>query len=82
MEGFMVFMGILLIIGLLAAYILAAKEFNSIANQKGYPGNKYFWWCFWVPAAGYLMVIALPDRGIKAAAPVKPDFDNDALPEL
>lgn len=82
MEGFMVFMGILLIIGLLAAYILAAKEFNSIANQKGYPGGKYGWWCFLFPAAGYLMVIALPDRGTKAVAPAKPEFENETLPEL
>lgn len=72
----------LFVIVLLVVYVFAAVEFNSIANQKGYPGSKYGWWCFWFPVVGYLMVIALPDRAANTAAPVKSEFDNDALPEL
>lgn len=83
MEGFIVIGCVLFTAVLLAAYIMAAVEFNSIANQKGYPGSRYGWWCFWFPAAGYLMVIALPDRSQKAqAAPEKEVFENNALPEL
>lgn len=70
-------------IAVLIAQIMAALEFNSIANCKGYLGNKYGWWCFWFPAAGYLMVIALPDRSQKAeTVPEKEVFDNNTLPEL
>lgn len=83
MEEFIVIFGVFFAVALLVVYIMAAMEFNSIANQKGYPGNKYGWWCFWFPAAGYLMVIALPDRSQKAeATPAKEVFDNNALPEL
>lgn len=74
---------VLFAFALLVADIMAAVEFNSIANRKGYPGNKYGWWCFLFPAAGYLMVIALPDRGQQAeATPAKGEFDDNALPEL
>lgn len=46
------------IIGLVISAIAAAK-FESIANMKGHFG--YFWWCFWLGAIGWAMVIALPD---------------------
>lgn len=77
--------GIIAIIAIvvLIVQIMAALEFNSIANRKGYSGNKYGWWCFWFPAAGYLMVIALPDRSQQAeVVPEKEKFENNALPEL
>lgn len=41
-------------------YIVAAIEFSSIAEEKGYKG--YFWFCLLIPIIGYLMVIALPDK--------------------
>lgn len=83
MEEFIVIFGVLFAIVLLVAYIMAAVEFNSIANRKGYPGNKYGWWCFWFPAAGYLMVIALPDRSRKEESTSEKEvFENDILPEL
>lgn len=30
--------------------------------MKGHDERKYFWWTFFVPLLGALMVIALPDR--------------------
>ena len=55
-----------IIIGCILVLVLLgfiAKEFASIAEQKGYPGNKYFWWTFFTTIFGMLMVVALPDRG-------------------
>lgn len=76
---------ILILIAALAAEIMAALEFNAIANRKGYPGSKYGWWCALVPAAGYLMVIALPDLNQQRVVVEKPraaSEEEDALPEL
>ncbi len=39
-----------------------AKEFHNIASKKGHAEKKYFWWCFWLGAVGWFMVVALPDR--------------------
>ena len=40
-----------------------AKQFESVAYDKGYNDSKYFHFCFWLGIVGYLLVIALPDRG-------------------
>lgn len=40
-----------------------AKQFSEVAKAKGYNDSKYFWICFWLTFVGYLLVIALPDRG-------------------
>ena len=57
---------ILLVIG-----FFVAKEFQYIAEQKGYAdSSKYFWYTFLLAPYGMLMVIALPDRGVKVAAPL------------
>lgn len=42
---------------------LIAKEFYISAQQKGYSEKKYLWLCFLLGVIGYLLVIALPDRG-------------------
>jgi hypothetical protein len=42
-------------------YIAAC--FAEAADAKGYHESKYFWLCFWLGFIGYLLVIALPDRG-------------------
>lgn len=52
---------IIAVIGLIIA-VLTASEFKSIAEEKGFEGKKYFWWCFWLLPIGSMMVIALPDR--------------------
>ena len=40
-----------------------AKQFYEVAKAKGYYERKYLWICFWLTFMGYLLVIALPDRG-------------------
>lgn len=54
----------------------AAKQFEEVAQKKGHNQKKYFWICFLLGAIGYLLVIALPDRGNTQQA------INDELPEL
>ena len=53
-----------------------AKQFQEVAKAKGYHASKYFWICFWLGFVGYLLVIALPDRG--NIVPVI----SDELPDL
>lgn len=59
----------------LAYYI--AKWFYEVAEEKGYHNKKYFWICFWLGWIGYLLVVALPDRGNQ-----KNEIVTDELPEL
>ena len=47
--GFLIFLGAILILFL--AYFIA-KEFEAIAEYKGYNGKKYFWWTFWLNIVG------------------------------
>ena len=68
---------LLLLAGWLCASWFAAGEFYKIAEDKGYHGKKYFWWCFLAPPVGHLMVVAMPDRARNQQAVV-----NDDLPEL
>lgn len=51
-----------LIIGLILDYFIA-NWFAQIAADKGHPEKKYFWLCFLLGLIGYILVIALPDRG-------------------
>ena len=55
---------------------LVAKEFYKVAQAKGHPQKKYFWMCFLLGVVGYLLVIALPDRGNT------PKAVSEELPEL
>ena len=67
---------------------IIAIKFASIAEEKGYSG--YFWWCFLFGAAGWAMVIALPDRknvpsdnsSRTDSAAKQPQSYDDRLPEL
>ena len=68
----------------IAVAYFAAKEFERIANDKGYASRKYFWWAFLVGFSGIPMVIALPDRrgsGTGAASAGLPEND-DEIPEM
>ena len=69
MEGIIIFIAI--IIALIIDYLLAC-EFYAAANAKGYDDRKYLWICFAFTVIGYLLVIALPDRGISKTADVTP----------
>lgn len=45
-----------IVVPVVAYYI--GKEFEYIANEKGYTSKKYFWWTFLFGAVGISMVIA------------------------
>lgn len=47
-------------LGLFILSFFVAKEFHSIAIDKGYSESKYFWWSWLLGPAGWAMVIALP----------------------
>ena len=66
--AFLYFLGA--IIALVIDWIIS-HEFASIAADKGYSESRYFWYCFIFGIFGYLMVIALPDRG-HANVPTSP----------
>lgn len=55
---------ILAIVAILILFYIA-YQFYSVACDKGYNEMKYFWICFLLPIVGYMLVIALPDRGEK-----------------
>ena len=58
----LVFLYIILFIALLIVNASLASRFEQIAAEKGFSDKAYFWWCFFMGIAGYLMVVALPDR--------------------
>ena len=68
---------VVFLISLLISYFVA-REFYKAAVAKGWPGKKFFWICFLLPMAGYLLVVALPDRG----GPALGSFVSGDLPEL
>lgn len=53
-----------------------AQEFGAIAEQKGHSYIRYMLNCFLFTIIGYLMVIALPNRGNQSKA------IPDELPDL
>lgn len=56
----------LTILGIALAIILncvIADQFHRCAIDKGYEERRFFWFPFFFGLIGYLMVIALPDRG-------------------
>lgn len=90
MEG-LILGGLLVCVFVLIIHGFASSKMNEIAVMKGYPEGGYFGWCFWLGIVGYLMVIALPDRGntqgqsspaASVATSVAAPDENDELPEL
>ena len=73
MYGFLIFIAAL--IALWVDYLIA-KEFYLVAQAKGYNEKKYLWICFLLTGVGYLLVVALPDRGntVQAASDELPDL--------
>lgn len=67
------------LLGAIAVDLIAALAFGSIAREKGFSKTKYFWFCFLLGPIGYLLVIALPDRGT-CTAPKKAEKPSPALP--
>lgn len=62
----------------IAADLILAHEFYTAAVMKGWTGRKYFWYSVFLPLAGYLLVIALPDRSSSAISALV----SDDLPDL
>ncbi|MBR5093640.1 MAG: hypothetical protein IK095_00965 [Oscillospiraceae bacterium] len=58
----MEFLWVLLGILALALDWWLASVFEEIAKEKGYEGKRYFWLPFLFSAAGWAVVIALPDK--------------------
>lgn len=85
MEIWTFWMLVLLVV-LLVVFYLIAREFQRVAEMKGYQSKKYFWICFFCGLAGYLLVIALPERGTTQVQ--RPNNQNNvvsadnALPKL
>lgn len=45
-----------------------ASVFYEIAAKKGFKERRFFWWTFFLPPIGMMMVVDLPDRGVKEPA--------------
>lgn len=73
-----VILQILIAVVALAADFLIAWEFRKIAVIKGWNSIKYFFFAFFFTLIGYLMILALPDRGSLAEG----SFESGDLPEL
>ena len=73
-----VLLKLLLVLAAAAVSYFIAMEFYKAAVARGWPNKKYFWICFLLPIAGYLLVVALPDRG----GPALGSFESNDLPEL
>lgn len=79
MEAVIFIIAILVIV----LWYFIGKEFENIANEKGYTSKKYFWWTFLLTPIGISMVIALPDRrGGTGAASVGLPARDDEIPEI
>lgn len=79
--GFLIFLGVC--IGL-ALNFFVSNEFYKVAVMKGYDEGKYLWIPFFFGVAGYLLVVALPDRAarkenVSGVVNTKP---VDEIPEL
>ena len=57
------FVYIIIWIAVLAIQYFIAKQFESVAADKGYHGSRFFHLSFWLGLPGWILVAALPDRG-------------------
>lgn len=55
--------GLIIPIAALAAHYFVAQEFYKAAVMKGWPQKKYFLMAFFLWIIGYMLIMALPDRG-------------------
>lgn len=76
----------LVILGLVIwAMHYVASQFQRVAREKGWDERKFYWLSFLMGSAGWLLVIALPDRNAPAvvAAPASAkQVISDELPPL
>ena len=55
----------LVVIAIIGVHVYVSFLFGKIAKKKGYDGTKYTLLCVFLGLIGYLLVVALPDRGNK-----------------
>lgn len=67
------------VVGIVLDFFIS-RWFYTAAKEKGHQQKKYFWICFWLGMVGWLLIIALPDRG--GVLPRKQEPVRDELPEL
>ncbi len=60
--GLIIFLSLIVLAIVIAVNCLIAGEFANIAEEKGFERRRYWHFCFWLPFAGYAIVIALPNR--------------------
>lgn len=66
------------VIAVLAVHFFVSVEFYKAAAMKGWPQKKYFYTALGLWFIGYLLIIALPDRGGSGVRAV----EISDLPEL
>jgi hypothetical protein len=62
-DGLLVFLIIVGSILFIALIVYISGKFADIAEMKGHDRMDYFWPCLLLGFIGWMMVIALPDRG-------------------
>ena len=80
MEVFFIVLYIVSGIVAIAVDCFIANLFQGAAEQKGYSGKKYFWYCLLFGIAGWIYVSALPDllsRGSRAS--FSSNFGNQTI---
>lgn len=75
---FNVLLPVFALIFLLIIRFFAGREFYKAATAKGWNQRKFFWFPFLLGIPGYLLVIALPDRGGQHMSALV----SDDLPDL
>ena len=61
--------------------VLVAYEFSNIALAKGYENNmKYMLYCIFCTIAGWLMVVALPDKNTSGTSATNSSESNETVP--
>lgn len=53
---------ILILAAVIAINVFVARAFRDVARMKGHKGARYFWIPFLFGFAGWILVLALPDR--------------------
>ena len=66
------------VIAVLAVHFFVSVEFYKAAAMKGWPHKKYFYMALGLWIVGYMLIIALPDRGGSGVRAV----EISDLPEL
>lgn len=65
-------------LALLAVHILVSAEFYRVAVMKGWSEKKYLVMAIFLWVIGYMLIIALPDRGGYGRKAV----ESDDLPDI